>query len=200
MGWHKFLMKRGIGSPGYIAGKLAAAYQSRIGTNRTAQCDERDIIRSIFVERIAAQTVAKGPFQYHLLKVNPNAIEELVNTHPDLFSIVLLSVIIEHPEISGPHAPADTFQVLNETVQETLDTKAPGWRTNGIWSCPNLECSICKEQIAHPDAGTMYASFDDGKNPEYLCAECTMPIDVRAMSDLGYFTDERFRKFLVSNY
>jgi hypothetical protein len=129
MGWHKFLMKHGVGCPGYVAGKLANAY--RLRKMHDQSMDDRAIIRSIFVERIAAQTTFGGPPQYHLLKRNSEAIKELVDHHPDLFSIVLLSVFIEHPELTGPGAPKDTFEVLDETVQETLDEKAPGWRTEG---------------------------------------------------------------------
>ncbi len=54
MGWHKFLMKHGVGSPGYIAGKLAESYQ--LHKARAPSVEESALIRSIFVERIAAQT------------------------------------------------------------------------------------------------------------------------------------------------
>lgn len=191
MGWHKFLMKRGLGSPGYIAGKLAEAYRRRRGLDPSA--DERAIIRSIFVERIAAQSLFGGPPQYQILKRNSGAIEELVNHHPDLYSIVMLSIFIEHPELVGPNSQGDTFEVLGETVQETLDNKAPGWRTSGVWGKPNLTCSLCRELIGRPDPSTMYAAINEEGYPEYLCPQCAMPIQLRAMSDLGFFMGERFR-------
>ena len=190
MGWHKFLMKHGIGSPGYIAGKLADAYRFR--KMHSPLVDYRTIIRSIFVERIAAQSVFGGPPQYRLLRRNSWAIEELVNHHPDLFSIVMLSIFIEHPELVGPGSRSDTFEVLDETVQETLDDKVPGWRTGGVWSKPDLTCYLCRERINHPDAGTMYVAINEEGDPEYHCAQCAIPIQLRAMSDLGYFMDNRF--------
>ena len=122
-------MKHGIGSPGYIAGKLADAY--RLRKSHSPPLDERAIIRSIFVERIAAQTTFGGPAQYHILRKNSWAIEELVDHNPDLYSIVLLAIFIEHPELTDFRSQPETFEVLDETVQEALDDKAPGWRTGG---------------------------------------------------------------------
>jgi hypothetical protein len=191
MAWHKFLMKHGLGSPGYIAGKLAAAYQFR-KTHRPP-ADEGAIIRSIFVERIAAQTTFGGPSQYHLLRRNSGAIEEVVAHHPDLYSIVLLAIFIEHPELMPPYTQPDTFKVLKETVKERLDEKAPGWRTGGVWSKPGLKCSLCGERISHPDASSMYAAISEEGHMEYHCSECALPIEMRAMSDLGYFMGDRFR-------
>ncbi len=191
MGWHEFLMKHGVGSPGYIAGKLADAYQ--LHKARTPAIEERTLIRSIFVERIAAQTTFGGPAQYHLLRRNPDAIEDLVNQHPDLYSIVLLSIFIEHPELIGPGSRGDTFAVLGRTVQEMLDRKAPSWRTSGIWDKRDVVCSVCKAQINHPNAGTMDAVINERGNVEYACADCAIPIEMRAMSDLGFFMDKRFR-------
>jgi len=191
MGWHKFLMKHGVGSPGYIAGKLAESY--KLHKARTPAVEERALIRSIFVERIAAQTTVGGPAQYHLLRRNPDAIEDVVNQHPDLYSIVLLSIFIEHPELVGPGSRSDTFTVLNITIQEMLDRKAPGWRTSGIWAKQDVICSVCRAQIDHPNAGTMYAAIDELGNIEYACADCAIPIEMRAMSDLGFFMGERFR-------
>ena len=184
MGLHNFLMKHGIGSPGYIAGKLADAYRARQTHNQPA--DDIAIIRSIFVERIAAQSTLGGPRQYQLLRRHSEAIQELVNHHPDLYSIVMLLIFIEHPELVGPYSPSDAFEVLDKTVQETLDKKAPGWRTKGVWSRPNLTCSLCREKISHPDASSMYAAINEEGVLEYLCAQCAKPIQLRAMSDLVF--------------
>ena len=129
MGWHKSLMKHGGGSLGYIAGKLADAY--RLHKARTPSADDRAILRSIFVERIAAQTAVGGPAQYHLLRRNPGAIEELVDHHQDLYSIILLSIFVEHPELTDPGSRGDTLEVLDQTVQEMLDIK--GYRLENEW-------------------------------------------------------------------
>jgi len=192
MGLHKVLMKRGVGSPGYIAGKLADAYWLR--KSQSPATDERTIIRSIFVERIAAQTNFGGPPQYHLLRRTQGAIDELVDQHPDLFSIVLLSIFIESPKLMPPYTQSNTFKLLNEVVQETLDAKAPGWRTGGVWSKPDLKCSLCGDLITHPDASTMMVVLDDGGHSQYSCEKCAIPIEMRAMSDLGFFMDHRFRQ------
>lgn len=192
MSWHKSLMKHGLGSPGYIAGQLAKAYQTR--KKYSPSVDELAIIRSIFVERVAAQSLTGGPPQYRILKNNPEKIGMLIAQHPDLFSIVMLSIFIEHPELVRPYSGTDTFEVLIETVQEVLDKKASGWRTGGIWSKPNPTCSLCKDRITHPNACTMYAAINEAGHPEYLCAQCTMPLHVRAMSDLGFFVGEQSRQ------
>src|SRR5712691_10463985 len=122
MGWQKFLMKRGFGSPGYIAKKMARTY--RIGKENYPAMGERTVIRRLFVQRVATQGVFGGPVQYQFLKQNPAALDELVDQHSDLFSIIILAIFIEHPELLGPGAPVDAFGVLTETVQEVLDAEA----------------------------------------------------------------------------
>ncbi len=191
MGLHKFLMKHGLGSPGYIARKMATRYQE-LSLQRPS-IDERGILRAILVERIAAQTVAGGPIPYHILRRFPDAIEELLNYHVDIYSVVLLAIFIEHPELINPFAPSNALDVLVETVQETLDTVFPGWRTSGYWDNPFAICYLCGAEIVQPDAGTMSAAIDDKGLIEYHCASCTFPIDFRAKSDLGFFMDERFK-------
>ena len=130
MGWHKFLMKRGIGSPGYIAKRMAKDYRFEKENNPSAE--EQMLIRRLFVKRVLAQSVMGGPVQYKLLKQNPGAAEELVHAHPDLFSIVTLAIFIEHPELLDPAAPADAFNVLTDPVQEGLRAEVPGG-TSGGW-------------------------------------------------------------------
>jgi hypothetical protein len=101
---------------------------------------------------------------------------------------------MEHPELMPPYTQPDTFKALKETVEERLDDKAPGWRTGGVWSKPDLKCWLCGERISHPDASTMYAALDDEGQMEYHCADCAFPIEMRAMSDLGFFMGDRFRQ------
>lgn len=96
MGLQKFLMKRGPGSPGYIAKNMAKTY--RISKESNPSMDERTVLRRLFIQRIAAQSVLGGPAQYKFLKQNASATEELLDHHPDLFSVVSLAVFIEHPE------------------------------------------------------------------------------------------------------
>src|SRR5271157_2579916 len=170
MGLHKFLMKHGAGSPGYIARKLADAYLSK--RTQFPLLGERDILRCIFVDRIAAQSAFGGPPQYQLLKRTLGAIDELIDNHPDLYSIVLLSIFVELPRLMPPYTQRDTFETLKAAVQETLDNKTPGWRTGGVWSNSDLACSLCKGRIHHPDSGTMYAAMDEDGRVEYACAEC----------------------------
>lgn len=191
MGLHKFMMKHGVGSPGYIASRVAEAYRFRKA--RDPKVDDRTTIRAIFVERVAAQSLFGGPRPYKLLRGNTRAIEELVDHHPDLFSIIMLTVFIEHPELVGPFSRSDSFDVLIETVREVLNSKAPGWRTAGVWNRANIVCADCSESIPNPDPSRMYVAFNEEQKAEYLCAQCTMPLPMRAMSDLGYFMGDRFR-------
>lgn len=185
MGWHKFLMKHGLGSPGYIAKRMARSYRTLKASGPSL--DERAIIRRIFVERVAAQSVLGGPPQYRFLKSNPSAMHELLNQHPDLFSIVSLAVFIEHPEFVGPVAPADAFNVLSETIQEVLDAEVPGWRTDGVWRSQTIVCSHCHTEISQPNPALMFAAFNENGETEFVCAECSPPLQVRAMSALGFF-------------
>jgi hypothetical protein len=178
-------MKHGLGSPGYIAKRMARRYRTLKGGGPSTE--ERAIIRRIFVERVAAQTVFGGPTQYRFLTSNPSAIHELVSQHPDLFSIVSLAVFIEHPELLGPGAPADAFSLLSETIQEVLDAEAPGWRTEGVWRKQTIVCWLCHAKIERPNPALMFAAFNENDEPEFLCMECSPPLQVRAMSALGFF-------------
>lgn len=187
MGWQKFLMKRGLGSPGYIAKQMARTY--RIEKQKNPSIEERTVVRRLFVQRVAAQTMPGGPAQYRFLKQNPPAIEELVDHHPDLFSIITLAIFIEHPELLGPGAPADSFNVLAETVQEVLDAEAPGWRTDGVWRSPGIVCFLCQTKIARPNPALMTAAINEKGEIDFLCEKCTPPLQVRAMSVLGFPRD-----------
>ena len=185
MGWQKFLMKRGIGSPGHIAKEMGRLY--RIGKGNYPAMEERDVIRRLFAHRIAGQSVLGGPTQYQFLKANPEAIEELVDHHPDLFSIIALAIFIEHPELLGPGAPADAFSVLNETVQEVLDAEAPGWRTAGVWRNRPIVCSLCQMTVDYPDPAVMTATTNENGKTDFLCTQHAPPLQMRAMCDLGFF-------------
>ncbi|OFW28250.1 MAG: hypothetical protein A3J28_09800 [Acidobacteria bacterium RIFCSPLOWO2_12_FULL_60_22] len=185
MGWHKFLMKRGLGSPGYITKRMARTY--RIGKENYPSMEEREVIRRLFVQRVAAQSILGGPVQYKFLTQNPAAIEKLVDQHPDLFSIITLAIFIEHPQLLGPGAPDDTFGVLNETVQEILDAEVPGWRTAGIWGSKTIVCFLCHTKINRPNPAAMYAATNEVGETEFLCQDCAPPLQFRAMSTLGFF-------------
>lgn len=185
MGWQKLLMKRGLGSPGYIAKKMARTY--RVGKENYPAMEEREVIRRLLSQRVSAQGVLGGPLQYQFLNQNPAALDELVDQHPDLFSIITLAIFIEHPELLGPGAPADAFDVLTETVQEVLDAEAPGWRTLGVWRKHAIVCSLCQTKIDHPNPALMTAATNENGQTEFLCAECAPPLQVRAMSAMGFF-------------
>lgn len=185
MGWHKLAMKHGIGSPGYVARRMAKAYKT--WKSRTPTEGEQEIIRRIFVERIAAQTIMGGPAQYRFLRQHASAIDEIVESHPDLFSIVLVCVVIEHPELLAPGAPLDAFDVLGETLQEVLDAKVPEWRKAGVWSKSDIVCQFCKSRVARPDPAKMNVTLTSTGDPEFLCEACALPLHVRAMSALGFF-------------
>lgn len=185
MGWQKFLMKRGLGSPGYIAKKMARTY--RIGKENYPELDEREVLRRLLLERVLAQSMPGGPVQYQFLKQNPAALEELVDQHSDLFSIITLAIFIEHPELVGPGAPADVFGVLAETVEEVLDAEAPAWKAAGVWRNRPIMCSLCQTKIDHPNPALMDAATNEKGETEFLCAECAPPLQVRAMAALGFF-------------
>jgi hypothetical protein len=159
----------------------------RIGKQNYPEMHEREVIRRLFVHRIAAQSQLGGPAQYRFLKANADAIEELVDHHPDLFSIITLAIFIEHPELLGPGAPADAFDVLTETVQEVLDSEVPGWRTYGVWRDPAIVCYLCETRIEHPNPAFMTATINENGETSFLCAGCAPPLQVRAMSTFWFF-------------
>ncbi len=185
MTWHKILMKFGMGSPGYIAKNMAKNYRKRKALGPAAP--ESSIIHRVFVDRVAAQSFVGGPIQYKFLKNNPNSIQELLDHNPDLFSIVTLAVFIEHPELVSAAVPTEAFQVLKETLEEVLDSEAPGWRTAGIWSEPTVICSQCEKTIELPNPAVMSAYRSDTGEIEYQCDRCAPPLQVRAISALGFF-------------
>jgi hypothetical protein len=185
MDWHKLLMKHGLGSPGYIAKKMAKTY--RIGKENYPEMEEREVLRRLLLQRVLAQSMLSGPVQYQFLKQNPAVLEELVHQQPDLFSIITLAIFIEHPELLRPGAPVDAFDALTETVQEVLDTEAPGWRTEGVWRDHTVVCSLCQTKIEQPDPALMTATTYENGTIEYLCAEHAPPFQMRAMCALGFF-------------
>jgi hypothetical protein len=185
MGWHKLFMKYGLGSPGFIARTMAKRYGRWKAVSPST--DEPTIIRNLFVNQIAAQTLWGGPSEYRYLKAHASAIDELLQQYPDLFSITLLSIIIEHQELLWPQAPNDTFDVLRQVMQEIFDTKAPGWRSQGVWSASAISCSLCKNVMRAPNPATSYVMLDSCDEPEFLCEECAIPLPMRAMAALGFF-------------
>lgn len=159
----------------------------RIGKRNYPEMEEREVIRRLILQRALAQSVPGGPMQYQFLKRNPAVLEELVHQQPDLFSIITLAIFIEHPQLLGPGAPVDAFDVLRETVQERLDAEAPGWRTEGVWRNPTIVCSLCKTSIEHPDPALMTATTYENGVTEFLCAEHAPPLQMRGMCALGFF-------------
>lgn len=186
MGWQKLLMKRGIGSPGHTARIMARTY--RVARENYPSMGERATLLRLFVQRVSAQGSFGGPREYQFLKENPSAIDELVNQHRDLFSIVMLAIFIEHPELLSPGAPANAFSVLSETVQEIFDDELPGWKTHGVWSNHAIVCSLCRTKIDRPNPAVMTAATNEQGETEFLCSACAPPLQVRAMADLGFFT------------
>lgn len=187
-GWHKFLMKHSVGSPGHVVKAMARSYRRWAASGRYV--DERAIIRRILLERVAAQAAVGGPAQYRFLRSNPSALDKAVDEHPDLFSIVSLAVCVEHPELIGPGAPADAFDVLSETIQEALDAEAPGWRTAGVWGNPGIVCFLCHAQISHPNPAVMFAAVNENGETEFACERCAPPLQIRAVSALGFFMEQ----------
>jgi len=188
----KYVLPKG-GSLSHKTDILITARDGRVGASRTGKenypsMNERSVIRRLFVQRVAAQSMLGGPAQYKFLRGNVPAIDELVDHHPDLFSIISLAVFIEHPELLGPGAPDDAFDVLRETLQGILNAEVPGWKTQGVWDSKMLICSLCQTRITCPDPALMTAAIRGDGETDFLCEKCAPPLAVRAMSALGFFS------------
>jgi hypothetical protein len=135
MGWHRFLMKHGIGSPGYIARRMARHY--RAAKEARPNWIEHEVLNAVYAMRVAAQSVLGGPVEYQMTKKDPSLKDAALDKNPDLFSIIRHAIIIEHPELQNPYAPPDRFEVLDSVISEILDQETPGWRNVAAKSVPS---------------------------------------------------------------
>lgn len=126
MGWHRFLMKHGIGSPGHIALRMARHY--RLAKEARPYWSEREVLNAVYAMRVAAQSILGGPVEYRMTKEDPSLKTAVLDENPDLFSIIRYAVMVEHPELKNPYAPPDRFQILDSVISEILDRETPGWR------------------------------------------------------------------------
>jgi hypothetical protein len=125
MGFLKFVMKHGIGSPGSICKAMARTYQTikQCGSSE----NERDILRQLYLSRVSAASMWGKSAQYGY-STEPSHVEKVLLQNPDLLSLVKHVIVSEHPELLGPDAPVSSWGVLDEVVKEVLDQHAPGWR------------------------------------------------------------------------
>jgi hypothetical protein len=98
---------------------------------------EREVLNAVYAMRVAAQSVMGGPVEYRMTKENPSLKDAVLDENPDLFSIIRYAVVIEHPELQNPHAPADRFEILDSVISEILDQETPGWRNFATKSLPS---------------------------------------------------------------
>ena len=126
MGWQYFLMKHGIGSPGYIARRMAKYY--RAIREAKPGWDERAVLNAVYAHRVAAQSVLGGPIEYQMTRKDPALKHAVLEENPDLFSIIRHAILIEHPEMQNPHAPPNRFEILDRVLSEVLNREIPGWR------------------------------------------------------------------------
>lgn len=126
MGWQDFLMKHGIGSPGYIAKTMARQYHAIKEANPSL--DERAVLFRVYANRVAAQSTLGGPVEYRMSRENPSLMQIAIEENSNLFSIIRHAVLIEHPELHNPYPPSDRFEVLDRVLAEILDREIPDWR------------------------------------------------------------------------
>lgn len=135
MGWQYFLMKHGIGSPGYIARRMAKHYCA--AKQARPNWSEREVLNAVYAMRVAAQSVLGGPVEYQMTKKDSSLKHAVLDENPDLFSIIRHAIIIEHPELQNPDAPPDRFEVLDSVISEILDQETPDWRNVATNSIPS---------------------------------------------------------------
>jgi hypothetical protein len=135
MGWHRWLMKHGIGSPGHIARRMARHY--RLAREARPYWSEHEVLNAVYAMRVAAQSVLGGPVEYQMTKKDPSLKDAALDENPDLFSIIRHAILIEHPELQNPYAPPDRFEVLDRVISEILDQETPDWRNVSTKSIPS---------------------------------------------------------------
>ena len=135
MGWHRWLMKHGIGSPGHIARRMARHH--RLAKDARPYWSEREVLNAVYAMRVAAQSILGGPVEYRRTKEDPSLKTAVLDENPDLFSIIRYAVMVEHPELQKPYAPPDRFEILDSVISEILDQETPGWRNVAAKSVPS---------------------------------------------------------------
>lgn len=142
MGWQDFLMKHGIGSPGYVARVMAKQY--RAIKEADPSMDERAVLIRVYANRVAAQSILEGPAEYRECRKDPSLMRRAIDQNPNLFSIIRHAILIEHPELDNPRAPADRFEVLDRVLAEILDRETSGWRRTH-------QCPLHEEQTGQTE-------------------------------------------------
>lgn len=135
MGWHRWLMKHGIGSPGHIARRMARHY--RLAKEARPYWSEREVLNAVYAIRVAAQSTPGGPVEYRMTKEDFTLKTAVLDENPDLFSIIRYAVLVEHPELQNPYAPPGRFEILDGVISEILDQETPGWRDVARKSIPS---------------------------------------------------------------
>jgi len=120
MGFIKFIMKHGIGSPGSICKAMAQTYREirQLGTYD----NEKDVLRQLFLSRAATDSMV-GPPKYN---TDPYHVEKVIAQCPDFYSLTKYIIIAEHPELLGPSAPPNALRILDEVMSEVIQKQIPG--------------------------------------------------------------------------
>ena len=128
MGLVRFVTKHGIGSPGSIAKAMAKTYA--IIKRRNRGIPEREVLRQIYLSRVqAGSMIGVRAVRSGLLNADPAHVEDVLAHAPDLASLVIHVIFMEHPELLDHRgAPPDQDESLKRVVLEVLDKQAPGSR------------------------------------------------------------------------
>jgi hypothetical protein len=124
-GLTKFMSKYWIGSPSHIARRMAKAYRGV--KEHEPSWDEPQVLR-VVMSGSAVQEVLHRLASDIMPKETSRSIQDsLADCCPDLFSLVLFAVVIEHQHLLNPSMPDDVINAVTSTIVETLDQTAPRW-------------------------------------------------------------------------
>lgn len=123
--FQRFMMMHGLGAPASIAKMMARRYEKI--KNLSPETPEEEVLRQVYVWRIAVQTSFGGPKEYRELKSNPSFVEGIVHINSNLLAIIRLAVFQEIPEFFSPAAPADRLEILDGVLREVINREAPSW-------------------------------------------------------------------------
>ncbi len=101
---------------------------------------EKEILRTMFVQRAKIALATGSKELFYQMVTDPNWVDSVVKSNPDLLSMIIYIILCEHPELrsqdprlatallSAGLTQDDVFREVMKTVADVLDKHATFWR------------------------------------------------------------------------